>query len=111
MKKTAFVVAILLLIALLVVSPLVFLPGASFGGSDDAASQVVERVQGGSYTPWFTPVLETLLGGELPSEVESLIFCLQAALGSGVLAFGFGYLVARRRYAGKDGGEDIDTCS
>ena len=26
------------------------------------------------------------------------LFCLQAALGSGVLCFGFGYLAARKKY-------------
>ena len=50
-----------------------------------------------SYEPWFTPVLELFLDGELPGEVESLFFCLQTGIGVGVLAFGFGYLVGRSR--------------
>ena len=35
---------------------------------------------------------------ETGGETESLLFCLQAALGSGVLCFGFGYLAARKKY-------------
>ena len=42
-------------------------------------------------------MLEQVLGGELPGEVESLFFCLQTGIGVGVLAFGFGYLVGRSR--------------
>ena len=37
-----------------------------------------------------------------PGEVESLFFCLQTGLGVGVIAFGFGYLVARKKYSGKE---------
>ena len=32
--------------------------------------------------------------------MESLFFCIQTGLGVGVLAFGFGYLVARKKYVG-----------
>ena len=31
-------------------------------------------------------------------EVESLLFCVQTGIGVGIIAFGFGYLVARRKY-------------
>ena len=54
-------------------------------------------------------MLEQLIGGELPGEVESLFFCVQTGLGVGVLAFGFGYLTARKKYGGdrvKKEGED-----
>ena len=43
-----------------------------------------------------------MIGGELPGEVESLFFCLQTGLGVGVIAFGFGYLVARKKYSAKE---------
>ena len=87
----------LIVVALLVLVPLFALPGAEFGGSDDAGSQMVEQIRGEEYEPWFTPVLEQVIGGELPGEVESLFFCLQTGIGVGVLAFGFGYLVGRNR--------------
>lgn len=97
-------IAVLSLIAVLLIAlvPLFALKGAEFGGSDDAGSQMVEQIRGESYEPWFTPVLEQLIGGELPGEVESLFFCLQTGLGVGVIAYGFGYLVARKKYSVKE---------
>lgn len=100
MSKTAkTVLALLALVIVLAVAPLFLRPDAEFGGSDDAGSRMVEEIRGGEYEPWFTPVLEQILGGELPGEVESLLFCVQTGIGVGVIAFGFGYLVARKKYS------------
>ena len=98
MKKS--VIAIILAICLIALVPLFVLKDAEFGGSDDAGSVKVEEVTGKEYEPWFTPVLEQILGRELPGEVESLFFCIQTGLGVGVLAYGFGYLTARKKYGG-----------
>ena len=100
-KNQKIAVASLLAVVLIALVPLFALKGAEFGGSDDAGSQMVEAIRGESYEPWFTPVLEQMIGGELPGEVESLFFCLQTGIGVGVIAFGFGYLVARKKYSGK----------
>lgn len=89
---------LLLLCILLVAGPFLLRRGAEFGGSDDAAGEMVNEVTGIEYEPWFTPVLEQLTGEELPGEVESLIFCIQTGIGTGILAFCFGYLVARKKY-------------
>ena len=98
MTKNQKITAVsLIVVALLVLVPLFALPGAEFGGSDDAGSQMVEQIRGEEYEPWFTPVLEQVIGDELPGEVESLFFCIQTGIGVGVLAFGFGYLVGRNR--------------
>lgn len=103
MSKNQKVMAVSLLAVLLIaLVPLFTLKGAEFGGSDDAGSQMVEAIRGENYEPWFTPVLEQMIGGELPGEVESLFFCLQTGLGVGVIAFGFGYLVARKKYSGNE---------
>lgn len=59
----------------------------------------MESIQG-NYEPWFTPVLETLIGGELPGEIESLFFCVQTGIGVGIIAYSFGYLAARKKYKG-----------
>ena len=96
-KNTKTVVILLALAVLIAVVPLFALKGAEFGGSDDAGSVMVEEIHG-EYTPWFTPVLETALGGELPGEVESLIFCIQTGIGVGVIAFVMGRFVERRRW-------------
>lgn len=96
-KNRTLVVVLIIVCILMAALPLFMLKGAAFGGSDDAGSQVVEELEAG-YEPWFTPVLETTIGGELPGEVESLFFCLQTGIGVGVLAYCFGYLVARKKY-------------
>ena len=98
-KNTKLVLALLLAVVVIAVVPLFLAPGAEFGGSDDAGSQMVEQIQGEAYEPWFTPILETALGGELPGEIESLVFCLQTGIGVGILAYGFGYFVARKKFS------------
>ena len=99
-RNTRIVLFSLLAVIVLALAPLFALMGAEFGGSDDAGSVKVEEVTGEEYKPWFTPVLEQIIGGELPGEVESLFFCIETGLGVGVLAYGFGYLVARKKYGG-----------
>ena len=98
MTKTKKTVVILLIIAVLIaIIPLFALKGAEFGGSDDAGSKVVAEITGTDYKPWCTPVLETWIGGELPSEIESLLFCVQTGLGVGVIAFFLGRFVERNK--------------
>lgn len=96
-KKALSVTVIIVLIVLIALVPLFALKDAEFGGSDDAGSTVVEEVHS-SYEPWATPVLEVLIGGELPGEVESLFFCLQTGIGVGILAFFMGRFVERKKW-------------
>ncbi|MDR3238534.1 MAG: cobalt transport protein CbiN [Clostridiales bacterium] len=99
MKKNTIIVAVLIAAVVVIsLAPLFWLRGAEFTGSDDAGSQMVEEVTGSAYEPWFTPVMETILGGELPGEMESLFFCVQTGIGVGIIAYGFGYLIARKKY-------------
>lgn len=99
MRKRDKKITVILLAAvvLLVVMPLLVLKGAEFGGSDDAGSKVVEAIQE-DYEPWFTPVLEALIGGEIPGEVESMIFCVQTGIGVGIIAFCMGRMVERKKW-------------
>lgn len=97
-SNKGLVIGLIILVILIAIVPLFALKGAEFGGSDDQGSQMVSEIVGEEYEPWFTPVLETWLDGELPGEVESLIFCLQTGIGVGIMAYGFGYLVARKKY-------------
>ncbi len=98
MSKTKRTVILLSIAALLIaLVPLFALRGAEFGGSDDAGSVMVEEITG-SYEPWFTPVLETMIDGELPGEVESLFFCLQTGLGVGIIAYIMGRFVERKKH-------------
>lgn len=93
------VVTLIILAILIAIVPLFALKGAEFGGSDDAGSEVVSEIQGKEYTPWFEPVIEQYLGGELPGEIESLIFCVQTGIGVGVLFFFIGRFYERSRGA------------
>lgn len=98
-KKT--VIILLVIVLALIIVPLFALKDAEFGGSDDAGSVKVEEIQG-EYEPWFTPVFEAALGGEIPGEVESLLFCVQTGIGVGVIAFLMGRLVERKKYEKDD---------
>ena len=98
MSKTKKKVIILLSIAALIaLIPLFTLKGAEFGGSDDAGSKVVSQITGTDYKPWAKPVMETLIGGKLPGEIESLLFCLQTGIGVGVIFFYLGRFVERTK--------------
>ena len=94
MKKK--VILLLILVVLIAFIPLLALKEAEFGGSDDAGSQVVEEVDSG-YEPIAEPILEKLLGHELPGEVESLLFCIQSSIGVGIIAFFMGRFVERKK--------------
>ena len=92
-KKTVITILILLLICIgIAVYPLMINENSDFGGADGAAEEAIQEIDP-DYEPWAESLIE-LPGGE----TESLLFCLQAALGSGVLCFGFGYLAARKKY-------------
>lgn len=95
-KIALIIIAAVILISLV---PLFLLKGAEFGGSDDAGSVMVEEVLGDGYEPWFEPILEKMIGGELPGEIESLFFCVQTGIGVGIIAYCFGYLVARKKFS------------
>ena len=95
MEKT--VIAAIIAVLLLAFVPLFALKDAEFGGSDDAGSQVVEEVDS-SYEPWAAPILEKILGGELPGEVESLLFCVQTGIGVSIIAFVMGRFVERKKW-------------
>ena len=88
-KRTGLVIFLLVAAICIALIPFFALRGAEFGGSDDAGSEVVAEVNA-DYEPWFTPILETAIGGELPGEIESLFFCLQTGIGVGILAFYMG---------------------
>lgn len=101
-KNTKTVLGLLLLTAVLITVPVIVRRGAEFGGSDDAGSEVAAEIAG-SYEPWFAPVLETMIGGELPGELESLLFCIQTGIGVGVIAFFMGRFVERRKWMNERG--------
>jgi cobalt/nickel transport protein len=54
-------------------------------GSDEKAEEVIGDIAP-NYEPWFSPVFEPPSG-----EIESLLFSLQAAIGSLLLGYFIGY--------------------
>ena len=96
MKKKNIVILLLIAIILIAFVPLFALKDAEFGGSDDAGSTVVEEVDS-DFEPIAAPLIENILGGELPGEVESLLFCIQTGIGVGIIAFCMGRLVERKK--------------
>lgn len=81
---------------LLAVLALCFLPlalggGAEFLGADGQAQELITNINP-QYQPWFDSLWEPQ-----SSEVESFIFALQAALGSGFLGYYFGFIRGKQK--------------
>jgi len=106
-KNKKIITILLAIVAVMIVAPFLLLRGAEFGGSDDAGSVMVEEIKGEAYEPWFTPVLENMIHGEIPGEIESLIFCLQTGIGVGVIAFLMGRFYERKKW--EDGKETVNA--
>ena len=95
-KQVLIILVLVALCAAILVYPLMTIPDSEFGGADGAAEEAIASVDP-DYEPWADPILEPPGG-----ETESLRFCLQTALGAIVIGYGFGYLVARKKYSPKD---------
>ena len=72
----------------LAVIPLAFVRG-EYGGSDDRAQKAITEIQPG-YEPWFNHLFEPA-----SSEIASLLFATQAALGAGVIGYAIGLYKGR----------------
>lgn len=93
--NTLLVWGLIALTALIAAFPMFFVKTdgeeEAFGGTDDGAEAVVEE-QDPDYEPWFDSIV-----GELPGEVESGLFALQAALGAGLVGYALGNYKGRSR--------------
>ena len=88
MKKAGL---LLLLCVMIAVIPLILHRDSEFGGSDGEAEEAIAELDP-DYEAWASPIMEPPGG-----ETESLLFCLQAAIGAGILGYGFGTLRERAR--------------
>ena len=95
MKKGTIAIILVALCVVIAVAPLLFITDSEFGGADGAAEDIVLETNP-DYEPWAESIIEPPGG-----ETESLLFCIQAALGAGVIGLGFGYLIGRSK--GRDG--------
>lgn len=91
-------------VVLLVTIPLALLGNTEFGGTDNAGSGVIEEIDEG-YTPWFNSIWKPPSG-----EIESLLFCVQAAIGAGICGFVLGR-ISRKPKVENDDGEAVVTKS
>lgn len=85
-------IILVLLCILIAILPLALIKDSEFGGADGAASDMIGEILGEEYEPWAAPIYEPPGG-----ETESLLFCLQAALGAGVFGYGIGVLKERKK--------------
>lgn len=85
------VLILLLLCVVIAIVPLAVLRDTEFGGADGEAEELITQINP-DYVAWASPIMEPPGG-----ETESLLFCLQAALGAGVFGYGFGVLRERSR--------------
>ena len=95
-QQVTTILVLVLICAAILIFPLMTIHDSEFGGADGAAEEAIAQVDP-DYEPWAESILEPPGG-----ETESLRFCLQTALGAVVIGFGFGYLVARKKYRSEE---------
>ena len=66
-----------------------------FAGADNKAQELIVQIDPG-YTPWFEPLMQPA-----SSEIASLLFALQAALGAGFIGYYLGVSVTREKMSRK----------
>jgi len=86
--KSKYYVVLIIAVVVLFVAPLLLNPSAEYGGADSAAEDAISD-QG--YKPWFSPIWEPP-----SSEIETLLFSLQAAIGSVIIGYFVGYERGKR---------------
>lgn len=91
-SKCKTIIILLLTCVIIAIIPLTLIKNSDFGGADGAAEDVILDINP-DYEPWAEPLFE-LPGGE----TESLLFCIQAAIGAGILGYGIGTLKERYKY-------------
>ncbi len=81
------------LVILLMCMPLVFKSSAAFEGTDGEALALIEEINP-EYKPWAKGIFEPPSG-----EVETLLFCIQTAIGTAVIFYYLGYAKGKKKYA------------
>lgn len=81
------------LFVLIIVLPLAINQNAEYGGADGQAEAAIVESHP-DYEPWFNSLWEPPSG-----EIESLLFALQASVGTGFIAYFFGVMKGRKQGA------------
>ncbi|AOT69114.1 energy-coupling factor ABC transporter substrate-binding protein [Geosporobacter ferrireducens] len=82
---------LLLMVVIISIIPLLILPDAEYGGADGEAEEMITMLQP-DYEPWFEALWEPPSG-----EIESLLFALQAAIGTGIITYYLGYMAGKNK--------------
>lgn len=83
----------IILIAVMValfVAPFLLNSGAEFSGSDDQGTRLIQQIQSG-FKPWAKPIWEPP-----SSEIQSLLFSVQAGLGALIIGYYVGVMRSNR---------------
>jgi len=88
-KATSILVALLVISFTTLLALTIVLPEAEWGGAADQGMRLIEESL--NYKPWIEPIWEPPSG-----EIESLLFALQAAIGSLIIGYYFGLLKGRK---------------
>lgn len=91
MKKNILLLGIVIILAII---PLYTAKNAEFGGADGQAEEAITQLNP-NYKPWFSSIWEPPSG-----EIESLLFALQACLGTGLIAYYIGLSKGRKEKNG-----------
>lgn len=84
-------IILLLLVVIIAITPLIINKNAEYGGADGEAEVLIQEINP-DYEPWFNSIWEPPSG-----EIESLLFALQAAIGSGFIFFFVGYSIGKKK--------------
>jgi cobalt/nickel transport protein len=87
---------LLIVVAILAFGPLIISHNAEFSGADDQAATAIANLNT-NYKPWFKPLWKPQ-----STEVESFLFALQAAIGSGIVFYYIGYSKGKHSITKKD---------
>lgn len=90
-NKTKTIILIVICLVILIV-PFILHRDSEFEGSDAQGEEMILEIDE-SYEPWVSPIFP-----EIPGEIETLLFTIQAALGGGFI----GYYMGRKKDAKGD---------
>lgn len=80
----------ILVIITLIITPLIFIKNSEFGGADGKAKDIISEIDP-NYKVWAKSPMKPPGG-----ETETLLFALQAAIGSGVIFYILGYYKGKK---------------
>ena len=92
-KKSLILLSLVILISTV---PLLIVKDAEFSGADGQAENIITEISP-DYQPWTSSFFEPA-----SPEIESSLFSLQAAIGVGILGFGFGRLSDKKKEVEKN---------